>query len=240
MQQPRARVLLQWGGVGAILASVTFLFTLIYVFVILASVGLTEAMLDAPEQLLPWVADHANAYAGLYWIFLCSVVVLLPAPLALDEWVKMRNPALARIALTAGLIGITLGVIGPLVNVGATGLLARAYVTPNAADPATLTLLSAIVGEIGLLLRLISDLFLGIWLGVAGLLLINGPDRARWFGWYSIVTALLIAFVVVGKALTLFDLEPVLGLFLAIAYGWLGVILLRARRQLPVLEPITA
>lgn len=233
MQTQQTRSLLRWGGIGALCAAVAFLLTLLYVFVFLASIGLTEEMLDTPAQLLPWVAAHAQAYAGIYWIFLFSVIALLPTPLALYAWVNPFSPALARIGVAAGLIGVTLGVIGPLVNVGITGILASAYVDTAAVAPATLTLLSAIVGEMGLLLRLSSDLFLGIWLGLTGCVLVRGADRPRWFGWYTVALAFFILIVVVGKALTLLDLEPVLGLFLAIAYGWLGFLLLRHGATVP-------
>lgn len=227
MQTQQMRTLLRWGGVGALCAAAAFLLTLLYVFVFLASMGLTEEMLDTPPQLLPWVAAHAQAYAGIYWIFLFSVIILLPTPVALYAWCNQFNPALARISVAAGLIGVTLGVIGPLVNVGITGLLAHAYVNTPTVAPATLALLSEIVGEMGLLLRLSSDLFLGIWLGLTGSMLVRGANRPRWFGWYAVGLAFFILIVVVGKALTWLDLEPVLGLFLAIAYGWLGWLLLR-------------
>lgn len=233
MQTQQMRTLLRWGGLGALCAAAAFLLTLLYVFGFLASMGLTEEMLDTPAQLLPWVATHTQAYAGIYWIFLFSVISLLPTPVALHAWVHPFHPALARIGVAAGLIGVTLGVIGPLVNVGITGLLANAYVNTPDVAPATLVLLSAIVGEMGLLLRLSSDLFLGIWLGLTGCVLVRGAGRPRGFGWYTMGLAFFILIVVVGKALTLLDLEPVLGLFLAIAYGWLGLLLWRKGATLP-------
>jgi hypothetical protein len=55
-------------------------------------------------------------------------------------------------------------------------------------------------------------------------------------GWYNALLALLIFLVVVGKALTLFDLEPVLGLFLALAYGWVGLVLLQKETAMRVLQ----
>lgn len=235
MDKQPTRTLLRWGGLGALFAAAAFLVTLLYVFVFLASLGLTEEMLDTPAQLLPWVATYANAYNGIYWIFLSSIIALLPAPLAVYHWLKSRNLVLARIGGVAGLIGITLGVIGPLVNVGITTILARAYVAATV-EPATLLLLSEIVGEMGLLLRLSTDLFLGIWLGLTGLVLVQSADPNRWLGWYNGLLALLILIVVVGKALTLLDLEPVLGLFLALAYGWLGFVLLRKETAMQVLQ----
>ncbi len=221
--------LAQWGALGAIVSALAFMFTLIYVFVILARLGLNEEMLDTPALLLPWVAAHTNDYAGLYWIFLISVIALLPAPLALYLWLKEVEPTLAAIGVAAGLIGITIGMIGPLVNLAGTGILARAYgaSTENSSD--LLLVLSEMVGELGLLLRLAADLFLGIWLGFSGLAMIRTQVGGRWFGAYSLFTALFILVVVIGKALTLLDFEPVLGLFLAIAYGWLGWLLLATR-----------
>lgn len=229
------RNLLRWGGWGALFSAAAFLATLFYVFVFLASMGLTEEMLDTQAQLLPWVAAHTNAYNGIYWIFLSSVIALLPTPLAIYRWLRPYNTVLAQIGVAAGLIGVTLAMIGPLVNVGITGILARTSVTA-AVEPATLYLLGEIVGEMGLLLRLSADLFLGIWLGLTGIILIQSADPNRWLGWYNGLLALLIFLVVVGKALTLFDLEPVLGLFLALAYGWVGFVLLRKDTVMRVLQ----
>ncbi len=226
MQLSARYTLAQWGALGAIVSALAFIFTLIYVFVILAGLGLSEEMLDTPALLLPWVAAHTNSYAGLYWIFLFSVITLLPAPLALYLWLKDAEPTLATLGVAAGLIGITIGMIGPLVNLAGTGILARAYGAATGNSPDLLLMLSEMVGELGLLLRLAADLFLGIWLGISGLAMVRGTVGNRWFGVYSLFVMLFILVVVIGKALVLLDLEPVLGLFLAIAYGWLGWLLL--------------
>ncbi len=239
MHKKSDSMLYRWGGLAALVAAVVFLCTLVYVFGFLFSLGLTEEMLDNPATLLPWVAQHMGAYAGLYWIFLLSVVALFPAPLALHELLKSYHPTLVRIAGAAGLAGVVLGVIGPLVNVGVTPILAQAYNGAEHADQTTLRVLSLIVGEMGLLLRLSSDLFLGIWLGLNGLVIVQNKDAAfsRWFGWYGIGLALLILVVFVGKPLNVLDLEPALGLLLAIAYGWLGFGLLRVSRQDRLVKP---
>ncbi|MCX6047167.1 MAG: DUF4386 family protein [Chloroflexi bacterium] len=239
MQNKSEQALYRWGGIAALVAAGVFLFTLLYVFGFLFSLGLTEEMLDNPATLLPWVAIHVGAYTGLYWIFLLSVVALLPVPLALYEWLKSYHPTLVRIAGAAGMIGVALGVLGPLVNAGVTPILAQAYVnSTEPADPATLRVLSLIVGEMGLLLRLSSDLFLGIWLGLNGLVIIkNATLFSRWLGWYGVGLALFILVVFVGKPLNVLDLEPALGLLLAIAYGWLGFGLLRASRQDRLAKP---
>ncbi len=225
MSLPARSTLAYCGALGALVSAVAFLFTLVYVFVILAALGLNEEMLDTPALLLPWVAAHANGYAGLYWIFLLSIITLLPAPLALYVWLKAKAPTLAIIGVAAGLIGITIGMIGPLVNLAGTGILARAYVASTGTSNDLLLVLSEMVGELGLLLRLTADLFLGIWLGLSGLAMLRSHVGSRWFGIYSLFVVLFILLVVIGKALALLDLEPVLGLFLAIAYGWLGWLL---------------
>lgn len=232
MQNNNNRLLYRWGGSAALVAAIVFLLTLGYVFGFLFSLGLTEEMLDTPAALLPWVAAHAGAYTGLYWIFLLSVLALFPVPLALYELVKADRPHLARLACATGMAGVILGTLGPLVNAGITPILAHAYAGgPTQADQATLRVLSLSVGEMGLLLRLISDLFLGLWLGLNGLLIIQktSANLSRWFGWYGIGLAFFILLVFIGKPLDVLDLEPALGLFLAVAYGWLGISLLRAK-----------
>ena len=231
MSLPARSTLAYWGALGAFVSAIAFLLTLVYVFVILAALGLSEEMLDTPALLLPWVAKNAQGYAGLYWIFLLSVITLLPVPLALYAWLKENAPTLAIIGVAAGLIGVAIGMIGPLINLAGTGILAHAYVTSTEHTSNLLLVLSEMVGELGLLLRLTADLFLGIWLGLSGLAMLRSTVGSRWFGIYGLLLALFILVVVIGKALTLLDLEPVLGLFLAIAYGWLGWLLLTAHRH---------
>lgn len=231
MPLPARSTLAYWGALGALISAIAFLLTLVYVFVILAALGLSEEMLDTPALLLPWVAENAHGYAGLYWIFLLSVITLLPTPLALYGWLKAKAPTLAIIGVAAGLIGITIGMIGPLVNLAGTGILARAYVASTENANELLLVLSEMVGELGLLLRLTADLFLGIWLGLSGLAMLRSRVGSRWFGIYSLFVVLFILVVVIGKALALLDLEPVLGLLLAIAYGWLGWLLWTTRHS---------
>jgi hypothetical protein len=227
MADQENKALIRIGGVGAILAALTFLFMLFYLFGILGLFGMTDEMLDNPALLLQWIAVRPGMYTSLNWIFLLTMVFLFPVPLAVYERLKLEGPALALIGAIAGTAGVVLGILGPLLTAATAPILARAYVAQARSDQATLALLSELFGEIGLYLRLISDVFLAAWLGLNGIIILRRIGLKSWLGWFCVGLADFIVFVAVAKVLALFDLEPLLGLMLAIAYLWLGLWLLR-------------
>jgi len=60
-----------------------------------------------------------------------------------------------------------------------------------------------------------------------GLAWMERPARWRARGGALVALSAAIAVVVVSKSVGLFDLEPYLGLLTAVAYLWIGTILLR-------------
>jgi len=66
------------GGSGALLSGLLFLMTVLYTFVYPARLGLSTDMLDQPRGLLPWIATNEGVYLGLWWIYLASLLCLLP------------------------------------------------------------------------------------------------------------------------------------------------------------------
>jgi hypothetical protein len=216
------------GGIGALLAGIAFLTTIVYTFGFLFSRGLSTEMLNEPERLLPWVHANTVAFVGLWWIFALHLILLLPAPAGLSVLVGSRR-AIVRAATTAGVAGAVVGMVAAMVNASTAPALGAASVTMAPSLLPQVWLSSELAGSFGLHLRLLSDLLIAIWLTVTALTLV------RISGWRALAAAQLVVsaltlVVVVAKPFDWLDLEPVLGFALALVYLWLGVALLRARR----------
>ncbi len=100
------------GGIGALLSGLLFLVTVLYTFVYLARLGLSTDMLDQPRGLLPWIASSEGAYLGLWWIYLASLLCLLPVVPTLYRCTLATGSAIAIIAAIAGLAGVVIGTVG--------------------------------------------------------------------------------------------------------------------------------
>lgn len=120
------------------------------------------------------------------------------------------------------------GVVGTAAITASAPVLARAFVAAPVTEQLQILLLSELAGALGLHLRLFAYLLLALWVGASAYALSqNGGPRARGFGWLLFVLAAFVFTSGVGKLLGLFDLEPVLGVALALAYFVLGTYLLR-------------
>ena len=217
------------GGISALISGVVFLITIAYTFVYLFGMGLTTDMLNEPNHLMPWVHAHTIAFVGLWWIFVLHLLFLLPVPAGL-AMVTGERRAIVRVATCAGIAGAVVGMIGAMVNAATAPALSAASVSLPAALLPNVWLTSELAGSLGLHLRLLSDLLVVVWLGIAGLTLIRMP------GWKALgvaqlaVTALTLV-VVVAKPFDWLDLEPSLGFALALVYLWIGVALLKTARR---------
>ncbi len=81
---PTRPILLLWvGGISALVAGALFFLTVAYAFGVMAGFGFAQEMFDDRALLLPWVAEHAGLYRGLWLLYFASQVFLLPVPLAL-------------------------------------------------------------------------------------------------------------------------------------------------------------
>ncbi len=213
------------GGLGAVLAGVVFLGTIAYTFGFLFARGLSFEMLNEPARLLPWVHANTMAYVGLWWLYTLHFLCLLPAPRGLSMIVGAERASI-RMATAAGIGGAVVGMIAAQVNAATAPPLAAASVATSPALLPSVWLQSELAGGLGLQLRLLSDLLVGVWLSTTGLTL------ARSVGWRALgaaqlVVSVLVVVVYVGKPFDWFDLEPTLGFVLALVYLWMGVQLVR-------------
>lgn len=209
------------GGLGAVLAGVVFLATIVYTFGFLFGRGLSFEMLNEPPRLLPWVHAHTVPYLGLWWIFTLHLLCLLPVPRALAAIAGPRRAPI-RVATAAGFAGVVVGMIAAQVNVATAPSLAAASVATTPALLPNVWLLSVLAGDFGLQLRLLSDLLIAVWLGTIGLTFVRSAGWRALGGAQLLVSALAVV-VYVGKPFDWFDLEPTLGFVLACVYLWMGV-----------------
>jgi hypothetical protein len=215
------------GGIGALLSGLLFLVSVLYTFVYLARLGLSPEMLDQPRGLLPWIAINEGAYLGLWWIYLASLLCLLPVVPTLYWCTPATGSAIALVGAFAGLAGVVIGIVGAATNAASASVLGPAYPAADEALRAQLAVLSELFGSLQLYLRLFSDVLVGLWLLATGLAWMERPARWRARGGALLALSATIAVVVASKSVGLLDLEPYLGLLTAGAYLWIGTILLR-------------
>jgi hypothetical protein len=215
------------GGIGALVSGLLFLVTVLYTFVYLARLGLSIEMLDQPRGLLPWIATNEGAYLGLWWIYLASLLCLLPVVPTLYRCTPAAGSAIALVGAIAGLAGVVVGIVGAATNAASASALGPAYPPADEVLRTLLVVLSELFGFLQLYLRMFSDVLVGLWLGATGLAWMK--HTARWWarGGVLVVLSATIAVVVASKLVGFFDLEPYLGLLTAVAYLWIGTVLLK-------------
>ena len=215
------------GGIGALVSGLLFLVTVLYTFVYLARLGLSIEMLDQPRGLLPWIATNEGAYLGLWWIYLASLLCLLPVVPTLYRCTPAAGSAIALVGAIAGLAGVVVGIVGAATNAASASALGPAYPPADEVLRTLLVVLSELFGFLQLYLRMFSDVLVGLWLGATGLAWMKHTARWRARGGVLVVLSATIAVVVASKLVGLFDLEPYLGLLTAVAYLWIGTVLLK-------------
>ena len=216
-------------GWGALLAGIVFLATIAYTFGFLFARGLSTDMLNEPAHLIPWVHANTVAYVGLWWIFVLHLLLLLPAPAGLAV-IAGPHRARIRMATTAGVAGVIVGMAAAMVNAATAPVLGVASVSTTPALLPNVWLLSELAGSLGLHLRLLSDLLIAVWLATSALVLLRATGWRAMAVAQLVVSALIVA-VVAAKPFDWLDLEPLLGFVLALLYLWIGVALLRVPRR---------
>jgi hypothetical protein len=215
------------GGIGALLSGLLFLVTVLYTFVYLVRLGLSTEMLDQPRRLLSWIATNEGAFLGLWWIYLASLLCLLPVVPTLYRCTPAAGSAIALVGAVAGLAGVFIGIVGAATNAASASALGPAYLAADEVMRAQLVVLSELFGSLQLYLRMFSDVLVALWLLGTGLAWMQRPVRWRARGGALVVLSATIAVVVASKSVGLFDLEPYLGLLTAVAYLWIGIVLLK-------------
>ena len=223
---------LRVGGISALVAGVLFFFTVVYAFGVMSGFGFTQEMFDDRALLLPWVADHAGLYRGLWLLYFASQAFLLPVPLALYALVRRgegRGSGIAAPCAVAGVAAVVMAMVGVVVIYATSMPVARAFVEASSSpERAGVLLLGDLFADVGKEIRLFSELLLGAWLGGTGAVLLRVlPADAA--GWGMLLLGGCTLCVAVLKILDPHDpLEDFLGLFLAGGYVLIGVRLLRS------------
>jgi uncharacterized protein DUF4386 len=231
-RQPDPSLVLRVGGISALVAGGLFFATVVYAFGVMSGFGFTQEMFDDRVLLVPWVADHACLYRGLWLLYFASQVFLLPVPLALYALVRRddgRRSGLAAPFALAGIAAVVMAMVGLVVIYATSAPIARAFVETSSSSPerASVLLLGDLFADVGKEIRLFSELLLGVWLGGTGAALLCGT-RSDAVGWSMLIIGGCTLCVAVLKILDpLNPLEDFLGLLLAGGYVVIGVRLLR-------------
>jgi|GEM_PF-2793070 len=220
------------GGWSAILSGLLFGILTFYLYVFLGALGFKPVMFDDHTLLHPWVAEHIRLYQ-LSWIFyFLTQLFLIPVPYVLAHYFQKGNgklKALAKLSATFGTTAIAITVLCPIIFYAASPITAQAYVATDAAQSQELVLaMSALMTDIPKEIRLFSEVFLGIWLMLAGFLF-RRSTRVQGVGWLTFVTGFWTVSIV---SIKIFDpsnpLEDFLGIVLSVNYTVIGLHLLRS------------
>src|SRR3712207_9080789 len=104
-------LLLRVGGISALVAGALFFLTVAYAFGVMPGFGFAQEMFDDRALLLPWVADHAGLYRGLWLLCFASQVFLLPVPLALYALIRHDDARGSGIAAPCAVADRAAGII---------------------------------------------------------------------------------------------------------------------------------
>ena len=216
------------------MAGALFFSTVVYAFGVMSGFGFTQEMFDDRALLLPWIADHAGLYQGLWLLYFASQAFLLPVPLALYVLVRRdegRGSGIAAPCAVAGVAAVVMAMVGVVVIYATSMPVARAFVEASSSsspERAGVLLLGDLFADVGKEIRLFSELLLGAWLGGTGAVLLRVlPADAA--GWWMLLLGGCTLCVAVLKILDPHNpLEDFLGLFLAGGYVLIGVRLLRS------------
>ena len=207
------------GGLAAITQAILFLAILIFIFVVLPSVGLAGPEAFNNPELVLASAVQSPALALFHWLDVAFAITTVIIVLVVHERLQASSPTLIRFATTAGLAAAVLLLLLGMVEFSAVSELARLSVQNSADAKTAFIAVNAVINSLrsahtfayGWLILLVSWValqsggtlpkplsYLGLLFGIMGILTFAVPL----FGFLGIIVGL-------------------------IWFGWLGMVLLR-------------
>lgn len=209
-----------WLSLGA---GAMFIVTVGYLFGVLPATGWTIDMFDSPAELLVWIDGHERVYQGLWLLYFVSQMFLLAVPVLLSV-------PRARVAAVFGTAAVVLAMVGLALIFAVSPVVAQAYAaataTGSTSSATSVLVLHDVTADMGKVLRLFSELLLGVWLILLGRQLRHTLGQRRWWG-LSILGCWTIAVAGAKLFQPTISLEDWLGFLLGMGYIALGIGLLR-------------
>lgn len=175
---------------------------IVYLLTVLLPLGLTFDMFDDAPALVEWATSHTVAYLALYLIYIVQQLLLLAAPVLLWRYLPTGDgdggPAVRAWAASAAVVSIALAALSSALLVMSTHTAVQYWALADT-DDARLRVELVFDGGADLAkgARLISEVFLAIWLVWLGLVLRGHGRSARRHAWLA-VSAVGVWTAVVG------------------------------------------
>jgi hypothetical protein len=211
----------RYGATAAFATAVTFVWSVVGIFVIAPSAGLGPDASRDPATLLPFVAENGALWAALNLLGpVLGAALAIIAILALRDLLKQTSPAGSEIGIVFAAIGMVSLALGTIVSYSATGLLATIYAEDNVGATHAFYAVRAIIRSVGNL----RDLAFGL-----GALILGGTmsraGRTRGAGYVGI----LMGAVYLLGILPFRFLTPLTILLSVTWFVWVGLILQSSR-----------
>ena len=208
------------GGLAAVIQSILFLITLIFVFVVLPGQGLAGPEAFNDPALALDSAVQSPMLALFNWLDVAFAVTTVIIVLALHERLQANSPTLIRFATTAGFAaGVLLLLLG-MIGFSAVSELARLSVQNPAGAEIAYIAVNAVINS----LRPANTFAYGWWvLLVSWVALQSGGALPKPLSYLGLL------FGVMGILTFAIPLLGFLGIIVGLIwFGWLGIVLIRA------------
>lgn len=176
-------------GTALIVSGLTLVVVIVYLLAVLLPLGLTFDMFDDARALVDWASSHTAAYLSLYLLYIAQQLLLLAAPVLLWRHLPSDGrPTLRASAASAAVISIALAALSSALLVMSTHTAIQYWALASSVEAQSQVEMVFDGGaDLAKGARLISEVFLAIWLVWLGVVLRRHGKSSRRHAWLVVV-----------------------------------------------------
>jgi hypothetical protein len=174
---------LRRAGWSLIAAGGLFVVVATYLFAVLVPQGLSFDLFDDSAGLLTWVGGHLSLYLLMYVLYLAQQLALLGAPVLIQRHLPVPDGREfgRTFAMSAVLVSIPLAVLSSALLIMATHTSAEHWAAATTPDERSqIVLVFGTAADLAKGARVVSEVFLGVWLAWLGRALQVRTGRRAW------------------------------------------------------------